>query len=144
MIFSSLGKCKSIEHIFGFQSVEEYLKKFIQFTTSLNLGIVSNRITDKYSDYIGLFDRNMLPFKDSIEEFMQMVFKSIDVREQERLFHRATIAHKILFHEPKDYSFMCIELLSLVMASCYDNSIYICENLRHFSTRVELNRKHHF
>ena len=132
---------KSIQHIFGFEKIEEYLKKFIQFTATLNVGTVSEKITDKYSDYISLFDRNLLPFNDSIEEFMQVVFKSIDIREQERLFHRATVAHKILFIEPKDYSFMCIELLILIMTSCYENSIYICENLHHFTNQNELNKK---
>lgn len=132
---------KSIHHIFGFENTEEYLKKFIQFTVSLNLGTVSEKITDKYSDYISLFDKNLIQFDDSIEEFMQAIFQNIDVREQERLIHRATVAHNILFTEAKDYSFMCLELLIIVVNTCYKSTIYPCENLKKFNSLMEGDKK---
>ena len=131
---------RSIQHIFGFDNPEEYLKKFIQFTVSLNLGVVSEKITDKFRDYVDLFDKNSIQFDDSIEEFMQKVFQKIDVREQERLIHRVTVAHNILFSERKDLSFMCLELLIVITTTCYKGTIYICENLKKFNSLVESGR----
>lgn len=111
----------SIQQIFGFKNPERYLEKFIQFEILLDKGIVSERIIDKYSSYIELFDKNLIQYDDSIEEFMKEVFKNIEVREQENLIHRATLAHKILFNTKKDYSFMCLEILILVLNTCYND-----------------------
>lgn len=132
---------KSIHRTFGFDNAEDYLKKFIPFTVSLNLGEVSEKITNKHSDYIGLFDKNRIYFDESIEEFMQVVFQRIDVREQERLFHRATVAHGILFSEPKDYSFMCMELLITVIHTCYNGTVYLCKNMEKFYTVINRGAK---
>lgn len=110
---------KNIEHIFGEGSTEQYLKKFIQFETELKIGVVSEKFMDKYSDYINLFDKSIMPFSDSIEEFIQAIFQDIDVRTQEQLVNRAALIHKMLFNEIKDYSFMCIELLMVILHSCY-------------------------
>ena len=73
----------NIQHIFGFSDVDLYLKKFIQFTISLDAGKISEQIIDKYSDYISLFDSTLYPVNDSIEEFLQEIFRKIDAREQE-------------------------------------------------------------
>lgn len=108
---------KSIQKTFGFNDAEKYLKKFIQFTVPLDTGVISERITDKFSEYIKLFDIEMFPVEDSIEEFMQTVFKGIDIREQERLVNKAMTTHKLLYSDQKDLSFMCVELLMVVLTS---------------------------
>ena len=74
---------------------------------------------EKYTDYIKLFEKDIFPFKDSIEEFLQAIFMSIDVRTQEQIVNKALIAHKLLFTDKKDYSFMCMELLTAVMIIAY-------------------------
>ena len=79
------------------------------FTLSLSL------ITEKYADYIALFDKDVFQFDDSVEECLQAIFKDIDIRTQEQLVKKATIAHKLLCAEKRDYSFMCMELLTSVM-----------------------------
>jgi len=115
----------SIEQIFGFEDAGEYLKKFIQFTVPLNLGEVSALITDKYSEYIGLFDKDIFAFDDSIEEFMSAIFSSVDVRTQEQLMHKVELAHNLLYDDVKDYSFMCMEMLLAVLICFYgDNSCF--------------------
>lgn len=111
----------SIQHIFGFEDADEYLKKFIQFTIPLNAGNVSEKIIDKYSSYISLFDKEIFPFEDSIEEFMQAVFLGIEVRTQEQLMHKVELAHNLLYSDKKDYSFMCMEVLLAVMICAYDD-----------------------
>lgn len=111
----------SVEQIFGFEDADSYLKKFIQFNVPLNLGVVSERITDKYSDYIGLFDKDIFTFNDSIEEFMQLVFEGIDARAQEQLMQKVELVHKLLYDCSKDYSFMCMEMLLAVMILVYND-----------------------
>lgn len=105
----------SIQNLFGFENPEKYLEKFISFEIKLDTGTVSERITEKHADYIAMFDKDLFPFDDSVEECLQAIFKDIDVRTQEQLVKKATIAHKLLFKEKRDYSFMCMELLTAVM-----------------------------
>lgn len=115
----------SIRRILGEADIERYLKKFIQFTVKLDLGSISEKIMDKYPGYIAMFDMDKTPFVDSVEEFLQMIFRGIDVREQERLVEKAAIVHTLLYKDKKDYTFMCMELLIVVINSCYgDNTLF--------------------
>lgn len=100
---------------------EKYLEKFISFEIKLDKGSVSEMITEKHADYIEMFDRNIFQFEDSVEECLQAIFKSIDVRTQEQIVNKVTIAHKLLYKEKKDYSFMCMELILAVMIFVYDD-----------------------
>lgn len=133
---------KSVEKIFGIDNPDKYLEKFIQFEVKLDYGDVSEKITDKHADYIALFDYEKFPFNEPFEECLQAIFKEVDIRTQEQLVKKAMIAHKLLYNDKKDYSFMCMELLLAVMIcvykdeSCFDNSsvdVNIFENL--FITR---------
>ena len=114
---------KSISHIFGFDNPEIYLKKFIQFTVPLSIGEVSDKFMDKYCDYIDLFDKDIFKFSESVEECIQEIFKEIDVRTQEQIMERVKLAHTILFTEPKDYTFMCMEILITTLICYYGNNL---------------------
>lgn len=105
----------SVKQLFGFENPEKYLEKFINFEIKLDNGSVSELISEKYADYIELFDNDIFQFDDSVEECLQAIFKGIDVRTQEQIVKKATIAHKLLYTEKRDYSFMCMELLTAVM-----------------------------
>ena len=109
----------SVKRIFGFDNPAKYLEKFINFEVKLDYGIVSETISEKYADYIALFDRDIFPFDDSVEECLQAIFKNIDIRTQEQLVKKAMLAHKLLYSGMKDYSFMCMELLLIVMICVY-------------------------
>ena len=122
----------SINQIFGSGKAEQYLKKFIKFEVGLNKGTVSEKFVEKYADYISLFDAKLVEYDDSVEEFAQMLFKNIDVREQEQIIHRAKIAHTLLFDEIKDYGFLCMELLTIVMISHYKEKKYSVNGLNDF------------
>ena len=110
----------SVRKLFGFENPEKYLEKFINFEVKLDNGSVSERVMDKYADYVALFDREIFPFPDSVEEFLQNIFKNIGIRTQEQIVKKVTIAHKLLFSDKKDYSFMCMELLITVLIYVYD------------------------
>lgn len=115
----------SVTKTFGFDDPEKYLEKFISFEVKLDNGIVSEAICEKYADYIALFDKDIFPFDDSVEECIQAIFKDIEVRTQEQLVKKAMIAHQLFYSDKKDYSFMCMELILAVMICVYkDNSCF--------------------
>lgn len=115
----------SVKNTFGFENPEKYLEKFISFELKLNNGEVSETICDKYADYIALFDKDIIKFDDPLEECIQAIFKGIDIRTQEQLIKRAMLAHKLLYSDKKDYSFLCMELILTVMICvCKDNSCF--------------------
>lgn len=113
----------SVKQIFGFENPEKYLEKFMSFEVKLDFGTVSERISEKYAGYIELFDKDVFLFEDSVEECLQAIFKEIDIRTQEQLVKRAMLAHKLLYSDKKDYSFMCMELLLAVMICLYDDDL---------------------
>ncbi len=128
----------SINQIFGENKADQYLKKFIQFEVKLDKGRVSERFTEKYTEYLNLFDKDLVSYHESIEEFAQAVFKNIDIREQEQLIHRAQLAHQLLFSEPKDYSFLCMELLIVVMVFHYQSKAKFCKWLEKFPGAITM------
>ena len=105
----------SIHQLFGFEDPAKYLEKFFHFEIKLNLGTISEQVREKFSEFYGCFDMQLFPFKDSVEECIQVIFKNIDIRTQEQIIKKALIVHKLLFHEKKDFSFMCMELLCAVI-----------------------------
>lgn len=113
---------KSIKQIFGFEEPGKYLEKFIQFEIKLDCGEVSKEITEKFAEYIAMFDKDIFDFDNSIEEYIQAIFKDVDARTQEQIIKRATIAHQMLYEDKKDYVFMCMELLLAVLICEYDDN----------------------
>ena len=131
----------SVCHIFGFSDAKEYLKKFLQFTIPLDVGKTSEKVIDKYSDYIALFDKSLFLIEDSIEEFWQTIFMNIGVREQEQLVDKAMMVHKLLYTEPKDYSFMCIELLIVILVFQYQDIKLFSQWFHEFDIIIEGGKK---
>ena len=82
---------KSVEYILGIDNSAKYLEKFINFEIELDKGEVSEKITEKYFDYINLFDNEIIPLEGSIEEYVQIIFKDIDPRTQDRLMRRVML-----------------------------------------------------
>ena len=128
---------QSIKNIFGFDECDKYLKKFIEFEIELNYGKISEKFIEKHAEYVALFDKSLVEYNDSIEEFMQAVFQKIEAREQEQLVNRAMLVHKLLLDKPKDYSFMCVEILSIVLHARYDDRKNFTEWFTQFSRSRE-------
>ncbi|WP_409967187.1 P-loop NTPase fold protein [Bengtsoniella intestinalis] len=112
----------TVAQIFGEDvDTEAYLKKFVNFEIMLNKGAVNQSALEKYSTYLDLFDASLIPeSKFSIEEFFNCVFSGIDIRTQERIIERLQLVHTMLFpEEKKDYSFMCFEVLWIVLSEVH-------------------------
>lgn len=112
----------TVKQIFGENTnVTTYLKKFINFELTLDVGKIEGRFTERYADYISLFDETLLNTNFSIDKYFAALFSDIEIREQERLMDRIKTIHQMLFpQEKKDFSFMCFELLWLVFAEFYN------------------------
>lgn len=123
----------SVNQIFGFESPEKYLEKFFNFEIKLDYGMPSEKIVEKYAAYIDLFDKEIFPFDDSIEECLQNIFKDIDIRSQEQIIKKVMLTHKLLYIDKKDYSFMCMELILAVMLFIYN------EDTRFLERTVDMN-----
>ena len=113
----------SVKQIFGFENPDRYLEKFFEFEIKLDCGTPSDRIIEKYSSYIELFDKEIFLFDESIEECLQNIFKDIDIRTQEQIVKKTMLTHKLLYADKKDYSFMCMELILAVMIFVYDGGV---------------------
>ena len=118
----------SVKQIFGFENPEKYLEKFFNFEVQLDYGMASEKIMEKYSSYIDLFDKDIFPFDESIEECLQNIFKDINIRTQEQIVKKSMLNHKLLYTDKKDYSFMCMELILAVMLFVYDNRAGVLKN----------------
>lgn len=112
----------SVKQIFGFDNPEKYLEKFFSFEIKLDYGKRSAKIVEKYSSYIELFDKEKFQFDDSIEECLQNIFNEIDIRTQEQIISKVMLAHKLLYKDKKDYSFMCMELILGVIVFVYNEN----------------------
>lgn len=117
----------SVKQIFGFESPEKYLEKFFNFEIKLDYGMPSEKIVEKYAAYIDLFDKEIFPFDDSLEECLQNIFKDIDIRTQEQIIKKVMLTHKLLYIDKKDYSFMCMELILAVMLFIYNEDAKFLE-----------------
>ena len=117
----------SVRHAFGYDNPEKYLEKFFDFEVQLDKGETSERILEKYADYIELFDKEIFLFDDSVEECIQEIFKDIDIRTQEQLVKKVMLVHKLLYTDKKDYSFMCMELIFTVMIFVYNDGVGFLE-----------------
>ena len=91
----------------------------------LDCGVLSEKFSQKYSDYLTLFDKNLFPLDDSVDEYIQAIFKDIDVRAQEQMMKKVALVHRMLYNDTKDYFFLCMELLLGVLICIYhDQSIF--------------------
>lgn len=118
----------SVKRAFGFEDPEKYLEKFINFEVKLDYGTVSEKLTEKYAEYMSLFDKNILPFEEPLEEFFQAIFQDVEIRTQEQLVKKAMLAHRLLYNEKKDYSFMCLEIMLVVFFCVYKDQKKIFED----------------
>lgn len=107
----------TIKRVFGNEiDIDQYLKKFIAFQMELDTGTIQGSFAQKYSDYFDMFDNTLIDTKVDIDEFCANLFDGLDSRTQENLMERIKTVHKILIsEEKKDYSFLCFEMLWIVL-----------------------------
>ena len=116
---------ESVKKAFGFEHTEQYLRKFIKFYVKLDTGAFSECFIEKYPEYISLFEKGHC-IDENIDDFSAAVFQDIDNRERQQIMEKTILIHNMLFSNsiPKDYTFMCMEILLMVVINHYgDTSI---------------------
>lgn len=99
----------TIESIFGISCDKEaYLKKFINLEISLDIGTVNSNFSDKYRDFIALFDETMLHTRIPLDDYFSALFEYLPIRAQERLMEKIIIIHKLLFKNEKKIILLCV------------------------------------
>lgn len=115
------GLEQNIKKVFGFDSADKYLEKFIQFELKLDKGKVSDKVIDKYKSILEQYETGNFPGEDSLQEFWQMIIMGVDERKHEHIINKLTTAHELLFsNSKKDNLFFCLELYYAVMIDVYD------------------------
>lgn len=106
----------TVERIFGEgTNVGEYLRKFLDFEVTVDIGIVQGNFFKKYESYVSLFDGELLPPWSGIGRYFTELFSEMDIRTQEHLIKKMETIHRLLFSgEKKDYSYLCFEILMAV------------------------------
>lgn len=112
----------SVEEMFGARqsinsmSVEKYLKKFIDFSITLDSGKINDNLIDKYEFYFKKFFFNgELKNKEEIVEIISKLFLGMDIRIQEKLIEKIDIVHSIVCKESVDGSVIIFEILYEVL-----------------------------
>lgn len=104
-----------VNQIFGTDDTDAYLRKFINFEISLDIGEVSSKFKEKYSKYFSLFDENAQSCQIDIEEIISCIFDCVDARTQDKIVKKAELLHNMIFPNQPDYGVLCVELLWLVI-----------------------------
>ena len=112
----------SVEEMFGARqstnsmSVEKYLKKFIDFSMTLDNGKINDNLIDKYAFYFEKFlVDGELKNKEKIVEVISKLFTGMDIRIQEKLIEKIDILHSIVCKESVDGSVIIFEILYEVL-----------------------------
>lgn len=112
----------SVEEMFGVNqstnsmSVEKYLKKFIDFSMTLDNGKINDNLIDKYEFYFKKFFFNgELKNKEEIVEIISKLLIGMDIRIQEKLIEKIDIVHSIVCKESVDGSVIIFEILYEVL-----------------------------
>lgn len=130
---------QNIKKVFGFDSADKYLEKFIQFELKLDEGIVSDKVIDKYKNILEKYETGDFPREGSLQEFWQMIIMGVDERKHEHIINKLTMAHELLFsNSKKDHLFFCLELYYAVMIDVYGqkNAIHRLFNFHEYSVEI--------
>lgn len=108
----------SVEEMFGMKEdpeknaidVEKYLKKFIDFSITLDYGKVNDRYQEQYPFY---FDRFLIDAdaEQMLKEFLPCLFTEIDIRRIEKMIEKANVIHSVICKDRVDISVLVFELL---------------------------------
>lgn len=95
--------------------VDNYLKKFMSFSLSLDKGTPDIHTKEKFSDCLSLFDGNLFNDEFDFIEFLQSITPDMDIRKQEKLWEKVKLIHTMTFTRRVGYDILAYELLWFVI-----------------------------
>lgn len=144
---------KRLEHtvgsIFGDESADNYLKKFIKFEMCLDKGTQNPpKFFEKFTEFFKRFNESSYKELNEIDKFLQELFDDIEIRSQEQIIEKTSIIHDICFgNEKPDLTVMCMELFYSVLyyyyktKSIFDGNHSIYRNKAVFETYNDMPEK---
>lgn len=115
----------SVEEMFGSKKddrsidIEKYLKKFIDFSMVLDMGMINQSFMEKYKFY---FDRFIIQDESNdlnkLNEMLPILFKNIDIRSQEKIVEKANTIHSLACVERVDISVAAFEMMFETLKIC--------------------------
>lgn len=106
----------SVEEMFGTRNeainIEKYLKKFIDFSMTLDNGTLNQSFSEKYKFYFDRFlDIKGTKDEETLNKILPILLEEIDIRSQEKIVEKANIVHSIVCNEKVDISVMLFEIM---------------------------------
>ncbi|MHC1722167.1 MAG: P-loop NTPase fold protein [Aminipila sp.] len=104
---------QSVLQIYGHETqVDDYLKKFIDFTLVLDKGKGNGKFKIKYNSYFNKFNDLNEQDEQKFEELFLEFFNIVDIRTQEKLISKAELIHNLVYTDKKlDRALLGIELM---------------------------------
>ena len=113
----------SIQQIYGNDvNVDKYLKKFINFSVTLDNGTLNTSFQNKYSAYFSQFSPISEQDQEFFEQLFLMSFDKIDIRTQEKLIYRAKLIHETICNENCNPALLCFEIMYVAFSYKSANS----------------------
>lgn len=91
--------------------VDKYLKKFIRFSVKLDNGTISEDFLTKHGSFIEKFGGISGAEEKLLNFIISILFKDIEVREQERIMEKISTIHPFAFGDKTDLFVLIFELL---------------------------------
>ncbi len=111
----------SVEEMFGVRKdessidIERYLKKFIDFSIVLDNGTINESYWEKYNVYFDKFEMKNEEDAEEITNILSKLFKTVNIRRQEKLIEKANMVHSLVCNEKLDISVLIFEVLYEVL-----------------------------
>ena len=102
------------------ERVNQYLKKFMSFSLSLDAGNPNERVNEKFADCLELFDAKLFEGRFDLKDYLYSISPDMDIREREKLWEKLKLLHSLAFSRSVGYDILAYELLWLVMQKYKD------------------------
>lgn len=112
-----------VKTIMGYDvDLENYYKKFFDYTLLLNEGNRNNNFDLRFNEYDSCFSNKCMFSGENIADFKKELFSFCNIRTQNKIVEKAYFIHKLISKEEKyDRIYQCAELLFAYISECSTN-----------------------
>ena len=100
--------------------VNQYLKKFMSFSVSLDAGNPNEHINEKFDDCLALYDETFFEGGFELKKFLYSISPDMDIRGREKLWEKLKLLHSLSFSRKVGYDILAYELIWLIMQGFKD------------------------
>lgn len=110
----------------GDENAENYLRKFIKFEVHLDQGMHTSSFFEKFPNFYNRFDASRWELdSDKTDQFLEILFRGVNIRSQEQIIEEATIFNDICFKNTKqDQTIMYMELFLVTLNRLYNGKSF--------------------